>query len=56
MSRAFDVTLSTSSGNGKTVAIPASKLRFDQGANFLKARLTQSEIEQLQSSSTPNPM
>jgi len=51
-----DVTLSTSTASGKTVAIPAHDLRFDQSGNILKARLTQSEIEKLQSSSSTNPM
>ena len=52
-----DITLHTTTGAGKTVAIPASKLRFDQDAHVLKARLTQSEIEALKpSSGTPNPM
>ncbi len=52
----INVTLSSGSHAGKTVIIPARDLRFDQGGNILKARLTQSEIEKLQGSSSTNPM
>ena len=52
----INVTLSAGTNAGKTVIIPARDLRFDQSGNILKARLTQSEIEKLQSSSPTNPM
>ena len=44
----LDVTLqSNGGGQAKTVAIKASKLKFDQSSNTLKADLTSSEIQAL---------
>ncbi|HEX3808874.1 MAG TPA: hypothetical protein VHW02_04155 [Rhizomicrobium sp.] len=51
-----DITLQTTAGANKTVAIPASKLRYDESARVIRARLSQSEIEAMQPSSGANPM
>ncbi len=46
----IDVTLqSTGGGQAKTVAIKASKLKYDQSSNTLQTDLTSSEVQSLPS-------
>jgi hypothetical protein len=47
----IDVTLQTSSGQSKTVAIEASKFHYDQSSNTLKTDLTASEVQSMPSAS-----
>jgi hypothetical protein len=44
-----DVTLQTSGGQSKTVAIKASQLQYDQSSNTLKTDLTSTEVQSLPS-------
>ena len=47
----IDVTLQSSSGQSKTVAIKASRLQYDQSSNTLKTDLTASEVQAMPSAS-----
>lgn len=43
----IDISLQSTGGLAKTVAIKASKLRFDQSSNTLKTNLTSQEVQSL---------